>query len=147
MYLYRAIDSVGDTVELSLNENRDLSAAKRFFRQALTRHGQPDRMIIDGSHTNHAAICLCDAETRLRDRSRRSLKPIRIRQSQYLPDREGSPAHQVPDPSMLGFRSVATATTILSRIEMIQMMRRQQARYAYNPNPSIAEQFEILAAL
>ncbi|MBM2715272.1 DDE-type integrase/transposase/recombinase [Mesorhizobium caraganae] len=71
---------------LFLSENRDLSAAKRFFRQALARHGRPDRKVIDGSHTNHAAICLCDAENRLRDRSRRSLKPFRIRQDQYLTD-------------------------------------------------------------
>lgn len=86
MYLYRAIDSVGDTVEFFLSENRDLSAAKRFLRQALVRHGRPDRIVIDGSQTNREAIRLCDAENRLRDRSRRSLKPIRIRQSQYLTD-------------------------------------------------------------
>jgi hypothetical protein len=29
---------------------------------------------------------------------------------------------------------------------MIRMMRKRQARYAYNPSPSIAEQFTILAA-
>ena len=74
------LTALGDTVEFFLSENRDLSAAKRFFRQALARYGRPDRMVIDGSHTNHAAICLCDAENQLRDRSRRPLKPIRIRQ-------------------------------------------------------------------
>ena len=35
MYLYRAIDSVGDTVEFFFSENRDLLAAKRFLRKAL----------------------------------------------------------------------------------------------------------------
>jgi putative transposase len=39
MYLYRAIDSVGDTVEFLFSENRDLLAAKRFLRKALERHG------------------------------------------------------------------------------------------------------------
>jgi len=29
---------------------------------------------------------------------------------------------------------------------MIHMMRKRQARYACNPNPSIAEQFEIIVA-
>ena len=33
MYLYRAIDSVGDTIEFFFSEHRDLPAAKRFFRQ------------------------------------------------------------------------------------------------------------------
>jgi putative transposase len=41
MYLYRAIDSVGDTVEFHFSEHRDLPAAKRFFRKALERHGRP----------------------------------------------------------------------------------------------------------
>lgn len=48
--------------------------------------------------------------------------------------------------SMLGFKSIAIAAPILSGIEMVHMMRKRQARYAYNPNPSLAEQFEILAA-
>jgi putative transposase len=46
---------------------------------------------------------------------------------------------------MLGFKSQASAAIILSGIEMIHMMRKRQARYAYSPSPSIAEQFDILA--
>ncbi|WP_353024098.1 DDE-type integrase/transposase/recombinase [Mesorhizobium sp. M1403] len=41
--------------------------------------------------------------------------------------------------SMLGFKSQASAVVILSGIEMIHMMRKRQARYAYNPSLSIAE--------
>jgi putative transposase len=47
---------------------------------------------------------------------------------------------------MLGFNSPITASIILSGIEMVHMMRKRQARYAFNPNPSLAEQFTILAA-
>ena len=39
MYLYRAIDSNGDTVEFWFSERRNLAAAKRFLSQALKRHG------------------------------------------------------------------------------------------------------------
>lgn len=35
MYLYRAVDSAGDTVEFMLSLTRDAQAAKRFFRKAL----------------------------------------------------------------------------------------------------------------
>jgi putative transposase len=84
MYLYRAIDSLGDTVEFFFSEHRDVSAAKRFIRNAFARHVRPERIVIDGSQTNHEAIIACDGESRLRNRSRRSLKPVRIRQSQYL---------------------------------------------------------------
>ncbi len=47
---------------------------------------------------------------------------------------------------MLGFKSPATANIILSGIEMVHMMRKRQARYAFTPDPSLAEQFDILAA-
>lgn len=147
-YLYRAIDSVGDTVEFFFSENRDLPAAKRFLRKALERHSRPDRIVIDGSQTNHEAIISCDAEHRLRDRSQRSMKPIRIRKSKYLNNRIEQDHRRVKRRirSMLGFKSKASAEVILSGIEMVHMMRKRQARFAYNPCPSIAEQFEILAA-
>jgi putative transposase len=48
--------------------------------------------------------------------------------------------------SMLGFQSVASARAILGGIEMIHMMRKQQAKYAGVRHPSIAEQFHLLAA-
>lgn len=69
MYLYRAVDSVGDTVEFFFSENRDLPTAKRFIRKALNRHGRPDRIVIDGNQTNREAIIACDGESRLRDRN------------------------------------------------------------------------------
>lgn len=148
MYLYRAIDSVGDTVEFFFSEHRDLVAAKRFLRRAFQRHGRPERIVIDGSQTNREAIISCDDESRLRDRSRRQPKPIRIRQSQYLNNRIEQDHRRIKRRirSMLGFKSQASAAIILSGIEMIHMMRKRQARYAFNPSPSIAEQFDILAA-
>jgi transposase len=63
-----------------------LPAAKRFFRKASERHGRPDRVVIDGSQTNQEAIASCDTTNQLQDRCRRLLKPIRIRQSQYVLD-------------------------------------------------------------
>jgi len=39
-YLYRAIDSKGDTVEFWLSERRNLAVAKRFLSRALKRHGR-----------------------------------------------------------------------------------------------------------
>ncbi|MGN8117491.1 DDE-type integrase/transposase/recombinase, partial [Labrys sp. 22185] len=48
--------------------------------------------------------------------------------------------------SMLGFKSMESAEVILSGIELVHMMRKQQARFAYNPRPSLKAQFELLAA-
>jgi transposase-like protein len=147
-YLYRAVDSNGDTVEFWFSERRNLTAAKCFLRKALKRHGRPERIVIDGSQTNREAILSCDAADRLQDRSRRRLKPIRIRQSAYLNNRieQDHRAIKRRVRPMLGFKSITTARVILSGIEMIHMMRKGQAKYACNAQPSLAEQFDLLAA-
>ena len=119
-----------------------------FLRKALKRHGRPERGAIDGSQTNREAILSCDAEIRLQDRSRRRLKPIRIRQSQYLNNRIEQDHRAVKRRvrPMLGFKSADSARVILSGIELIHMMRKQQAKYACRKQLSLAEQFHLLAA-
>ena len=147
-YLYRAIDSNGDTVEFWFSERRNLAAAKRFLARALKRHGRPDRIVIDGSQTNREAIVSYDTTDRLRDPSRRKLKPICIRQSRYLNNRieQDHRAIKRRVRPMLGFKSMDSARAILGGIEMVQMMRKGQAKYARNLQPSLAQQFERLAA-
>jgi putative transposase len=146
-YLYRAIDSNGDTIEFWFSERRNLTAAKRFLARALKQHGRPERIVIDGSQTNREAILSCDTTDRLRNTSRRKLKPIRVRQSQYLNNliEQDHRAIKRRGP-MLGFKSMDSARAILSGIEMVHMMRKQKAKYACNPQPSLAEQFNLLAA-
>jgi transposase-like protein len=148
MYLYRAIDRGGDTVEFWLSERRNLAAAKRFLRKALKRHGRPERVVIDGSQTNREALLSCDTTNRLQDRSRRKLKPIRIRQSAYLNNRieQDHRAIKRRVRAMMGFKSMSSARTILGGIEMVHMMRKGQAKSACAQQLSLAEQFERLAA-
>lgn len=147
MYLYRAIDSVGDTVEFFFSEHRDLAAAKRFFKQALDRHGRPDRVVIDGSQTNREAIVSCDRTYRIESDAPETTPPITIKKSKYLNNRIEQDHRRIKRRvgPMLGFKSAASANIILSGIELVHMMRKRQARFAYNPNPSLAEQFAILA--
>jgi putative transposase len=148
MYLYRAIDSHGDTVEFWFSERRILAAAKRFLSKALKRHGRPERIVIDGSQTNREAILSCDTTDRLQDRSRRKLKPIRIRKSAYLNNRieRNHRAVKRRVRPMLGFKSMASARAIIGGIELVHMMRKGQAKYACNSGLSLAEQFETLVA-
>ncbi|CAH1655076.1 Integrase [Hyphomicrobiales bacterium] len=138
MYLYRAIDSMGDTVEFWFSEHRDLPAAKRFLTRALKRHGRPDRIVIDGSQTNREAIVSCDTTNRLQDSSRHRLNPIRIRQSPYMNNRieQDHRAIKRRMHPMLGFKSMDSARIILDGIEMVHMMRKRQASFACYPKPS-----------
>src|SRR5215471_432323 len=46
-YLYRAVDSTGQTIEFLLTAKRDAAAAKRFFRRALSSPGNPVPRVIN----------------------------------------------------------------------------------------------------
>lgn len=45
--LYRAVDSVGQTIDFLLTAKRDAAAALRFFRKAIRHHGEPQMFTID----------------------------------------------------------------------------------------------------
>jgi IS6 family transposase len=46
-YLYRAVDSTGQTIDFLLAAKRDAAAAKRFFRKALVAIGNPIPRVIN----------------------------------------------------------------------------------------------------
>ncbi|QPA26222.1 IS6 family transposase [Brucella anthropi] len=144
LHLYRAIDSNGDTVEFYFSKHRDLTAAKRFLRKALARHGRPERITIDGSETNRIAIMQCDAESRLRQTG----KPIIIRSSKYMNNTIEQDHRRIKRRTrcILGFKSETAAGITLAGIELIHMMRKQQGVFEYQKALSIKQQFEALAA-
>ena len=55
-YLYHAVDKQGQTIDFLLTAQRDEQAAKRFLTKAIRRHGVPEKITIDGSAANEAAI-------------------------------------------------------------------------------------------
>jgi putative transposase len=55
-YLYRAVDKAGATVDFLLTAKRDRKAALRFLRKAFGQHGTPEKVTIDKSGANKAAI-------------------------------------------------------------------------------------------
>src|SRR5499427_7864681 len=55
-YLYRAVDKTGQTIHFLLTEQRDDEAALRLLKKAIRRHGVPEKITIDGSAANEAAI-------------------------------------------------------------------------------------------
>ena len=55
-YLYRAVDTMGNTIDFLLRKHRDLVAAKAFFRKALRNNCHPAKINIDKSGSNIAAL-------------------------------------------------------------------------------------------
>ena len=56
MYLYRAVDGQGNTVEFFLSRTRGIAAAKAFFRKALKHHREPHSITLDGRRPSHSAL-------------------------------------------------------------------------------------------
>ena len=73
-YLYRAVDRDGDTIDFLLRAERDHAAARAFFERAIDLHGVPEKITIDKSGANTAAIVSIQAD---------SGRPIELRQSKY----------------------------------------------------------------
>ena len=56
MYLYRAIDKWGNTLDFMLSERRDEAAATAFFAKAIASNGWPDKVVIVKSGSNAAGL-------------------------------------------------------------------------------------------
>ena len=61
VYLYRAVDKAGRTVDFLLSERRDRDAAKRFFSRAARQHGAPRVITLDGYAASHRAVAKLQA--------------------------------------------------------------------------------------
>lgn len=61
-YLYRAVDTAGQTVDVLLTAMRDAAAALRLFRKAIRYHGEPEVITIDKSGANTAALSTLNAD-------------------------------------------------------------------------------------
>src|SRR3954452_20824486 len=56
MYLYRAVDERGRTVESHLSRTPDIATTRTSFRKAFKQHGQPPRHPLDGFEPSHSAL-------------------------------------------------------------------------------------------
>ena len=55
-YYDRAVDKFGDVIDDYLSLKRDEQSAKAFLNKAIAQNGLPEKIVIDGSQSNHAAI-------------------------------------------------------------------------------------------
>ncbi|WP_090920396.1 IS6 family transposase [Bacillus sp. 71mf] len=123
MYLYRAVDSKGNTIDFYLSETRDTKAAKRFFKKALRSFhvSQPRVITIDKNPAYPVAIEELKNEKKMP-------AGIQIRQVKYLNNIVEQDHRFIKKRvrSMLGLKSLRTANCILSGVEAIHMMRKGQ---------------------
>lgn len=56
VYSYRAVDKFGAVIDVYLSETRDEPVAWAFFNKAINQHGLPEKVVIDKSGGNVAAL-------------------------------------------------------------------------------------------
>src|SRR5438046_3708605 len=121
MYLFRAIDSCGQTVDFYLSETRDREAAKCFLKRALTNpdNRAPHVFARDRLCSYPAAIRELQNEGQLR-------RSCRHRTRRYANNRIESDRHVKRRlRAMQGPRTRATACTVIAGIEAVQMIRKR----------------------
>jgi transposase-like protein len=136
-YLYRAVDRDGATVDFLLTARRDEAAARRFLERAIDRYGEPEKVTIDKSGANTAAIKSYNAEHKA---------SIEMRQCKYLNNivEQDHRAIKLITRPMLGFKSFRCAQILLAGIETMHMIRKRKLA-SLGSTASAAEQLYSLA--
>jgi putative transposase len=135
-YLYRAVDKTGATVDFLLTAKRDRNAASHFLRKATGHNGTPEKVTIDKSGANTAALEHYSAERNA---------GIEIRKVKYLNnivEQDHRAIKRLTRP-MLGFKSFRSAAATLAGIEPMHMVRKGQLQTTGKLCP--AQQFYSLA--
>jgi transposase-like protein len=121
-YLYRAVDREGQTVDFLLSPNRDVKAAKAFFRKATKTQGRaPVSVTLDGYAASHRAV-------REMPRENTRWKRTKLRSSKYLnnlieQDHRGVKSRTGP---MLGFKVFDNAAITIAGVELQHRIRKGQ---------------------
>jgi transposase-like protein len=118
-YLYRAVDKAGATVDFLLTAKRDRKAALRFLRKAIGQNGTPEKITIDKSGANTAAIESYNTEREA------DIEIRQVKRLNNIVEQHHRPAKRRVRP-MLGFKSFRSAAITLAGVELMHMIRRGQ---------------------
>jgi transposase-like protein len=122
VYLYRAVDRDGKTVDFRLSSKRDVAAAKAFFSKAIKRQASSPRTItLDGYAASHRAVREMKADGQLP-------ASTKVRSSKYLnnlieQDHRGIKLRICP---MLGFKWFRTAAITIAGVELLRRIHKGQ---------------------
>ena len=125
MYLYRAVDGQGNTVEFFLSRTRGIAAAKASFRKALKHHREPHSITLDGHQPSHSALRRMGMNGEFNFRGR---NPVKMRCCQYLNNVVEQDHRRVKGRlrPMLGFKTFYNARRVIIGIELAQKIHKRQ---------------------
>ncbi len=132
------MDKEGKTVDFLLTARRDKAAALRLFEKAMKSNGVPEKVTMDKSGANKAAMDEINARGEI---------SVIVRQVKYLNNivEQDHRAIKRVTRSMLNFKSFRAARNVLAGIELMHMIRKGQLMLQGCSEQSFADQFYALA--
>jgi transposase-like protein len=124
-FLYRAVDSTGQTIDFLLTDWRDAAAAQRFFRRALRNENVMPRVVnVDKNPAFPQEMAELKADGIINRR-------CHLRQCKYLNNIVEQDHRNVKRRTWLarGYGSLPTAWRILRGIEAMEMIRKGRAKW------------------
>ena len=145
VYLYRAVDKQGNTIDFMVSKQRDKKAVLRFFHKAIGQHGLPEKITIDKSGANKAGADSVNLILALVFMMGGLFYQITIRKIKYLNNivEQDHRAIKRITTAMLGFKAFYSTQATVAGIELHHMLRKGQHINA--ANASVFEQFYALA--
>ncbi len=145
VYLYRAVDKLGKTIDFKLTKKRDKKAALSFFTKAIGQHGLPEKVTMDKSGSNKSAIDYVTSFLVLLSVMMNKPTQILVHQIKYLNNIVESDHRFVKKLTkpMLGFKAFHSAEATISGIELHHMLKKRQNKLS--TNSPVYEQFYALA--
>jgi transposase-like protein len=126
MYLYRAVDKEGQTIEFMLSAKRDVFAAKRFFKKMLRAEQRrlPFSISVDKNAAYPEAFTLSQEEKILPS-------DCKLRRVKYLNNMIEQDHRFIKKKvrASQNFKSFHTAARTLEGIESINMIRKGQVKW------------------
>jgi transposase-like protein len=121
VYLYRAVDKAGKTVDFDLSRKRDVNAAKAFLRKAMKGQRIPAKVTLDAYAASHRAVTDLKATGELPKR-------VRVRTSKYLNNAIEQDHRRIKQRlrPMLGLKSFQTAAVVIGGIELAEKIKKRQ---------------------
>lgn len=126
VYLYRAVDKFGMTLDFMLSRRRNKAAATKFFSRALETNSMPRKIVIDKSGANTAGI---NEINRMLNRfgCPVQIQMVRIKYLNNIVEQNHRFIKRRIRP-MPGFKSFEAAASTLAGIEVASMIRKGQFR-------------------
>ena len=121
VYLYRAVDKAGKTVDFYLSRRRDVNGAKVFLRKAMKGQRVPSKVTLDAYAALHRAVV--DLK-----RSGELPKRVQVRSSKYLINLVEQDHRRIKHRigPMLGFKRFDNPAVTISGIELAERIKKGQ---------------------